>query len=149
MEWQDSNQEESTTTLTGMDEMIIELRRRRTEYENAKAVSTEKHNALEEQENLVLNALRSNGRTKYQVDGAGTVYIIEKEVYRTPKTLAEKQQLYKYIQEKYGVETLTSMLSINSQTLNSWANKESEAGVMSIPGLEAPTMQESIGMRKN
>lgn len=140
--------EAGETSLAEMDAMVTELRRRRTAYDEAKAVSTKLHDELEEQEKLVLDTLRANGREKYSVQGMGTVYIISKEVYRTPKTLDDKRKLFQYIQEKYGVEACTNMLSINSQTLNSWANKEAEAGVMSIPGLEAPTMMESIGMRK-
>lgn len=147
-QWEDEVQTPEGTSLQEMDALVIELRQRRTKYEAAKAESTRLYEEVKAQEKLILDTLRANGRSKYEVKGAGLVYIIEKETYRVPKVLGDKQKLYKYIQEKYGVETLTSMLSIASPTLNSWANKEAEAGVMSIPGLEAPTMDESIGMRK-
>lgn len=97
---------------------------------------------------LVMKTLQANGRDSYAVDGVGTVYISSKEVYRVPKTNEEKNLLFTYIKEKYGPDALMSLVGIHSATLTSWANEESEKGVMSIPGLEAPTMVETLNMRK-
>lgn len=130
-----------------MDQLLLQLKEKRDAYDRAAEAKTLAHNELEAMEALVLNTLRANKRTSYSVQGIGTAYIIEKEVYRTPKTNEDKIKLFNYIKEKYGSEALMSMTSIVHQTLNSWANKESESGVMSIPGLEAPTMTETVGMR--
>jgi len=139
---------EESTTLEAMDKLVIDMRAARDAYDLAKKASTEAHNKLEAIEALVINALNANKRTKYEVPGIGSVSISHRESYTTPKTPENKQMLFKYIQEKYGDSALTGMLSINSMTLNSWANREAEAGVMSIPGLEAPTATEVLSLRR-
>jgi len=147
-EWDIEAQEEQTTTLEEMDELVIKLRKARDAYDAAKKVATEFHDALEALESLVINTLQANKRTKYEVAGVATVSLSHRESFTTPKTPEQKKLLFNYIQEKYGVSTLTGMLSINSQTLNAWASKESEAGVMQIPGLEAPTATETLSVRR-
>lgn len=126
-----------------------ELQKARLAYDEAKAASTEAHNYVEEVEHKVMNALKLNGRTKYEVEGVGLVYTSSKEVYTTPKTTSDKKALFGYIKDKYGPETLMSMLGINHQTLNSWANKETETGeIMEIPGLAQPTEAITLSFRR-
>lgn len=144
----DLEEDSSGTTLEEMDKLVTVLKEARDKYDAASEAKTQAHNELEAVQKLVLDTLRTNKRMNYSVQGIGTVYVIEKEVYRTPKTNEDKIKLFNYIKEKYGPDALMSMTSIVHQTLNSWANKESESGVMSIPGLEAPTMTETVGLRK-
>ena len=146
-EW-DNPVEEAPLTLEAMDALITELRRARETYDSAKKFSTEKHNELEEIEKRVMGALAANGKSKYEAEGVGLVYLVEKEVYTTPKTNEEKRLLFQYIKDKYGNDSLSSMLGINYATLNSWANKEVESGVMKIPGLAQPTMATTLNFRK-
>ena len=147
-QWQQLDQPEQTVTLEQMDQLLVDLRQKRDRYDELKANATEAHGAYEAQMKLVIDTLNANKRNNYSVDGVGSVHIVHKEVYTTPKTNEQKTSLFNFIKEKYGPDVLMSMVSINSQTLNSWANKEAEAGVMSIPGLEAPTMQENLSLRR-
>lgn len=140
--------DESEVTLAQMDLLVTVLRELRTDYEQKKEASSEAHGKYKEQEAKVIGALRASKRRDYRVQGIGLVVIREEEAYRTPKTNDEKTRLFNYIKDKYGPDVLMGMASINSQTLNSWANKEAETGVMSIPGLEAPTMTESLSFRR-
>lgn len=139
---------ETASTLEEMDQLIARYKAARTDYEDKKQVSNEAHAVYKEIEAQVIDALKANKRTKYQVDDLGTAYIISKEVYATPKSNDDKVRLFEYIAGKHGADALLGLQSINSQTLNSWANKEAEAGVMSIPGLDAPTLHESLGFKK-
>lgn len=135
-------------TLEQMDQLIKDLRAKRDEYDDKKAIATAAYNELDEMETKVINALNANKRSKYEVEGVASVSISHKESYTTPKTLDSKQKLFDYIKSKYGPDALMGMVGINSATLNAWANKESEAGVMEIPGLEAPTATETLSLRR-
>jgi DNA repair photolyase len=142
-------QQGPATTLEEMDELIQQYRKARDEYDEAKRISGEKHAVSEELKQQVINALKSNNRTKYEVEGVGLVYISTKETYETPKTAEQKQALYDYIKGKYGEAVLIAMQGINHQTLNSWANKEIEADpTLRIPGLLDPTSEELLSLRR-
>jgi hypothetical protein len=146
-EW-DGLEEPSSLTVEQLDDLIRKLRDARDEYDAKKKASSEAHAALEEVEKLVINTLQAAKKSKYELPGVALVSISHKESYTTPKTNDDKNKLFSYIKEKYGPDALMAMVGINSQTLNAWANKESEAGVMVIPGLAAPTATETLSMRR-
>jgi hypothetical protein len=137
------------TQIADMDKLIQKLQAARGAYDEAKKVSTEKYHQLEEVEKEVINALKANGRTKFEAEGTALVYITTKEVYTTPKTGEQKASLFNYIENKYGADTLLAMQSINHNTLNSWANGETkEDPTLQIPGLDAPTSVETLNFRR-
>lgn len=136
------------TDIGAMDALIIKLRDARRSYDAAKKVSSEEYQKLEAVELDVMNALKSNRRTKFEAEGVALVYITSKEVYTTPKSHEAKAALFDYIKNKYSIEALLGMQSINYQTLNSWANKEVESDpALQIPGLDAPTTTETLTFR--
>jgi len=140
---------ETALTVEQMDQMIVQLREAKSmadiAEESAKTIKAEYDAKRKE----VLDALKTLNRDNYSVAGAGMAYISRKEVYTVPKTHQEKTALFNYIKEKYGPDALMSMVGIHSATLTSWANKETESGeVMQIPGLEQPTMIETLNFRK-
>lgn len=137
------------TQIVDMDLLIQELGTARKRYEEAKKISASEYHKLEEVENKVINALKSNNRTKFEAEGVALVYISSKEVYTTPKTNEQKAALFDYIRSKHSADALTTMLSINHNTLNSWANAETKDDpILQIPGLEAPTTVETLNFRR-
>ena len=148
-EWQQPAEERPQLTLQEMDDLVIQLRNKRDAYERAKDASNEAHDEYEKQRKVVIDALKSQARTNYSVAGVAQVVLKTKEVYKVPPGTEQKRLLFNYIRGKYGDESLMSMLSINHASLNSWANKETEDGtVMTIPGLEQPTMDETLSITK-
>lgn len=147
-QWDEASQPETSTTLEQMDALIVELKRLQAEAEAAQEKADAVKAEYNEQRELVLKTLVANNRKNYTVEGVGAVHISEKEVYRVPKTNEDKTKLFNYIKDTYGPDALMSMVSIHSGTLTSWANQESEKGVMQIPGLEAPTMVSTLNVRK-
>jgi hypothetical protein len=149
-EWgQQTPEPGSEITITQMTEYIRAMMEARKDYEDAKDQATKAHDWYEHTRKTVLNALTTQGLDKFEAPGLALVYKSTKEVYRTPKTNEDKQKLFDYIKQKYGEDTLITMASINHQTLNSWANKETETGdVMEIPGLDQPTVEETINVRR-
>lgn len=132
-----------------MDELVREIKDARQLYEAFKEQASEAHAKKQALEKKMIDYLKSSGRTAYECEGVANVYFYTKEVYETPKTVAEKQLLFDYIEDKYGADALRSLQSIHSSTLNSWANKEVETGeVMQIPGLGQPTVTEVFNFRK-
>ncbi len=146
-EWMDTPAQ--AMTLDQMDQLVQALNQKRAEHKAAKEAASKIHGELEEVEKSVINALKSNGKSKYELEGVGLVYISSKDMFTTPKTNEQKIALFNYIKAKHGPEALIGLTSINSQTLNSWANKEIETDpTLQIPGLEAPTSVETLNFRK-
>lgn len=148
LEWDEAAQQGMSITLEAMDLLVTELRNLKDLAEEAQARADEVRDQYNSHRQKVQQVLEANGRKNYAVEGVGSVYISEKEVYRVPKSNEEKVLLFNYIKEQYGSDALLSLTSIHSATLTSWANAESEKGVMSIPGLEAPTMVATLNIRK-
>ncbi len=144
-DWLPQTTAENPDSISQLEQLIAELKQARQKHAQAKAVSTDLYHQLEEVEQRVMGALKAAGRSKFEAEGVAAVRIQSKEEFNTPKELEHKRVLFKYIQEKYGVETLTGMLSINYQTLNSWAKKEiAEDPALQIPGLGQPTSSETL-----
>lgn len=129
--------------------MIHYLKELKAASEAAQEKADEVKAKYNEHRDRVLKTLRANNRQKYSVDGVAMVYISDKEVYTVPKTNEQKQALFGYIRNTYGEDALMAMVGIHSATLTSWANEESNKGVMQIPGLEAPTMISTLNVRKS
>jgi len=147
-QWEQVDSSAAQINVEDLDEMVRKLRALRDEYEAKKKLSSEAHDAYEQQEALVINTLQSLKKSKYELEGVATVSISHRESYTTPKTIDDKNKLFTYIKEKYGPDALMTMVSINSQSLNAWANKESDTGVMQIPGLGAPVATETLSLRR-
>lgn len=146
-EWDAASAEEISTAE--LDALVVEMQAQWLIYEalneDAKAQRA-KHDATEAK---LLDLLKKAKKTKWQVDGVGTAYLINKYQYVTPKTVTDKQRLFNYIKLRHGDEALMGLLSINANTLNAFANKEKEESPLAeIPGLPAPTHRESLGFRK-
>lgn len=132
-----------------MDALITQLREAKALSDEAQEQADILKKQYDTHRKTVLDALNTLKRKDYKVAGAGLVYISQKEVYTVPKTNEDKNKLFTYIKDKYGPDALMSMVGIHSATLTSWANKETETGeVQSIPGLEQPTMIETLNFRK-
>ncbi len=146
----EQSQAQGSLTLDQMDAMVKAIKAARDEYKAASDAASALHERVKKAEKAVIDSLKTLGRAGYECEGVGKVSFYTKETYTTPKTNEDKMLLFEYIQEKYGAEALTGMVGINSQTLNSWANKETETGeVMQIPGLEQPSMVEVLSFRKS
>lgn len=135
-------------TLSQLDEYIKKLVSLRAEYDEAKKRSSEINTLVEEQESFVLGILNKLNRNSYDAEGVAKVTKCMATTYKVPKELSSKKELFDYIKGKHGPDTLMNMVSINHQTLNSWAKQELQT-VSTIPGLELPTSMEYIQVRRS
>jgi hypothetical protein len=145
-EWDELEKTEVSTAE--LDARIKHMRELRLDYEVKKAIATEAHDAYEKAEKDVMALLKAAKKSSYIVEGLGTVQIRNRYVVRVPKDNASKQRLFDYIRQRHGGEELLALTSINHQTLNAFVNAEKEANpLQDIPGLEAPTHEESLAFR--
>lgn len=149
-EFEETSQEPiNDITLKELDNHIKELLEFRDEYAEAKKKASEINTKVEEKENFVLDLLTKVGRNSYDAEGLAKVTKCMQTSYKVPKDIDKKQMLFNYIKGKYGADTLMGLVSINSQTLNSWAKSELEnPEVKVIPGLDLPTSSEYISIRR-
>jgi hypothetical protein len=149
---EDWNKEKAKGVNLGeLDALVTEYKKRREAREEAEAKSTECYKLMEETKVSILRILMDAGKSKYPVDGVGTVSIVNKYVVRTPKELAALRALKGYVITKYGAETADQMFTVNHMTLNSFFNKEKEAVEdpnFILPGCEAPTLEQQLRFTK-
>lgn len=148
-DWTDEKPVE--VTVEAFDNFVKEYATKREEYEAAKKVSGDMYAIYQESENKLISLLKATGKKNYNVDGIGGISLVTKEVVTTPKTIEDKRSLFGWIKEKYGVDVLDDMVSINHQKLNGFYNQEAEKStdaMFHIPGLESPTMTESLSFRR-
>jgi len=151
-EWTDEVQNVAPVTVEALDALVEQYSREREDYEAAKKISGEKYAVYQETEVRLMNTLKALGKKSYKVDAIGNIILVTKNVVTTPKTLENKRELFGWINKLYGADVLDTMVSVNHQTLNSFYNQEAEKSVhdplFHIPGLEMPTLTESVSFRR-
>lgn len=135
-------------TLQELDGYIKKLIGLREDYDAAKKAASIINTLVEEQEAFVLGILTKLNRSSYEAEGIAKVTKCMTTTYKVPKSPDDKTVLFNYIKEAHGPDVLMGMVSINHQTLNSWAKQELQT-VAKIPGLELPTSMEYIQVRRS
>ena len=124
------------------------------EYKEARDESSKWDNKKSELKLMLIEILESLGKTKYFVDGYGTISISVSNSVKTPKDAESKLKFFSYLREEYGEELVTSMQTVNSRTLNSFFNEElakkEKAGEygFTLPGIEEPTNYVTLKFNK-
>lgn len=149
-EWNKVSEKE--LNLSEMDELIKTYVQARAKYDEMKEAASEQYKAVDELEKKVMDVLKASNKKSYVVDGLGRATIKHKYVVTTPKTSETKWAVLKYIEETYGPDVRDTYISINHQSLNSFYNQEKEVHAtnpnFTIPGLDLPTLQESLSFTK-
>ena len=114
----------------------------------------EQRKSIQEQytqlENQVIAYLEAFGKDKYQAH-FGTVSVVNRFSYKTPKTQEAREKFFNYLKTKGDYDAL---ISVNSQTLNAYCKTELESAQergdfnFAIPGLEQPTLFQRAQIRK-
>lgn len=142
-----------TITTEELDEWAKKWETAWAEYEKVKEVASAAFVKFEEIEGQFMEAMRQAGKQKYFVEGIGTIGFKKTMNVPVPKTIEQKQQLAKYLEQKGGKTLFWDKFSINHNTLKSFYNaefkefesyEENAGKQFMIPGLEAPTVKEGI-----
>ena len=130
----------------------LQIKAQRERVDEIKSMLSEEQSTLRDLEHQFLTALGENGMRKYCIPDYGTAYITKRLSYKVPKTLEEREAFFGHLKEKGLFE---DMITVHSQTLNSWAKRELEVAAemgaddFQIPGLGDPTYSESLGVKKS
>lgn len=134
-----------------MEELSEKIQAKRLEVEAAQDVVKELNKQLASLEMTMLETLKGLGKDSYKSE-IGTISIIHRTSFKTPKTPEEKAAFFDYLRAK---NMFDALVSVNSQTLNSFCKAELETAIaegrgleFQIPGIGEPTVQEIIGFRK-
>ena len=101
-------------------------------------------------EQKLIEYLKDSGMTSHKANGVMVVLSKRKSVNQ-PATPEDKEALFNYLREKGEFD---GMISINANTLASWAVREieakKEAGIFGWlpPGLKEPNERDTITVRK-
>jgi len=129
-------------TVEELDKLVRDMKVARDAYEVKSQESKALYAEYVKKDNEVMQALDASGKSKYTVDGLGTVSVVSSLKVRTPKTIEEKQAFLDYISNKYGQEVMIDKVSFNYQSLNAFYKEEfnqaDNKAAFSIPGLESP-----------
>ncbi len=131
-----------------LDEMVAEMLDYRKEYEEQKDISNALHRKYKTAQDKLLDTLEKLGKTKYYVDGLGTVSLVNKLKVRMPQDPDKKQEFLQYMMDRDDVKY--SLLNVPWQSLQAWYNTEVEAneGDFNCPGIDAPTMETTLRFLK-
>jgi len=133
---------------------VKKLWEQRAAVEKAKDALAVVSKAFEDAKRDVLKAMDVMELDKQHVPGLGVVYRQKSFSVKVPKGLDQKEALFKWIEEHKGKDVLDTLLSINSQTLNSFYKAELEAAKeagdynFALPGIDTPEVYYTIGMKK-
>lgn len=138
------------TTIQGLKALCEQLIKAREEKEEAAKAAKAVQEKVDELEMKILNIMKENALPNFKGE-FGTISIRNVKSVSQPESLEEKLKLFEYLKSKNIFE---EMVSVNSRTLNSWANQEIEerekAGVFGWvpPGLKAPETYSALSVRK-
>jgi hypothetical protein len=139
------------TTVLDMEQLTEKIQAKRLEIDQAQDVVKELNKQLASLELTMMEKLHELGKDSYKSE-VGTISIIHRTSFKTPKTPEEKAAFFDYLRAK---NMFDALVSVNSQTLNSFCKAELETAIaegrgldFKIPGIGEPTVQEIIGFRK-
>jgi ATP-dependent protease HslVU (ClpYQ) ATPase subunit len=139
-----------STTIQEMEKMVEEIADLRMKESQASAAKKAATEALEAAELRMLTTLNGEGLTSYR-GSMGLVSLSYRTSVKTPKTDEDRQKFFDYLKERGLYDKL---ISVNSQTLNSFYKSELEAALESgkdgceIPGINEVSVQEILSFRK-
>lgn len=144
--------ETDSLTLKKLDGLVADYVSKREAYDAAREISNQKEKEKFDAEMRLLEALKTANKKSYSVDGLGSVSRREKLAVRVPQG-DSKRAFLEHLQKR-GEDVFYGLVTVNYNTLNSFYSQEYEAaeanGVFPfvLPGIEEPTLSESLTFRK-
>lgn len=130
-------------TVTEMDERLEEIRKIQEEYKAAKEVSNALDARLKDLKYSFAKSLEAMDRTSYASEKYSFSWRKETK-YALPEMGIERDAFFGYLRDT-GV--IDSLMTVNSNTLNSWAKQELK-NVEHVPGLVTKPETIAFSFRK-
>ncbi len=139
-------------TLKELDQLTTDIFNQRAMCELIEDDLKTHNKKLESLQGKMISILDRFGRSNYDVPGVGKLVVAERSYVGLPKTPQDKEAFYAYLKEK---KVFDEMISVNSQTLNSYykhereiAREEGHALDFKIPGIGEPSTSTTLRMTK-
>lgn len=141
--------------LSELDALVTESSALWDDYDAKKKIASEAHTKAEDIDKKILAILNKANKSKYFVDGVGTIAITRTEQVKVPSNVVQKKTFFNYLSE-LGEDVFLSLATVNSQSLNAWYRQQLEnartQGTLlgfSVPGVEEPTTRETLRFTKD
>lgn len=141
--------------VSELDNLVSIYGEARKKYEAKKVELIPLKEDLDKAEAAVYDALVLSEKSKYHVDGVGTVSLDDvRYSVRVPKNLSDIRAFKEWLAENYGPDVADAKLTINSASLNKIYNdKMKEAvdsgdAVLKIPGIGEATEYQKMKFKK-
>lgn len=141
----------SAISLEEFQALGVKLWEEKAKLDELEAVASKQSKEVETLKAKVISCLEAAGLDKFAVAGFGTVFKTNRFTVTVPKDGADRDAFFAYL-EKQGI--FRELITVNSQTLNSYYKKEMEAAIeagnadFKVPGIGEPKHQITLGMRK-
>jgi len=140
----------SEVTLKDLASLMTKLKEMRDAKDAVKKQASEMEAEIGKLEQKLIEYLKDSGMTSHKANGVHII-LTKRVSVAQPATPEDKQALFDYLREKGEFD---GMVSVNAQTLTSWARREieakKEAGVFGWlpPGLKEPNEYDTLSLRK-
>lgn len=140
---------EKEITVKELEDLCARAFAKKQEIEAQEEVVSKLKAEMEEMKAKLTQHLNDFDKTSYE-SAFGKIYTSQIMTVPIPKTPESKKEFFEYLKDK----GLDNMITVNSQTLNSWYRTEyklaQEEGNINfkIPGLEEPFVKQTISFRK-
>ncbi len=137
-----------------LQEKIKALKEMDERYKNKKREAEELNGFCDALKAEIIEALEIHDMTSFKVDGVANISISHRMSVPTPKTVEDKKAFFKWVADNKGEEVRDAMMTVNSQTLNSFWKAEYESLsdddklMFQIDGLEMPSISKVLSVRK-
>lgn len=136
-------------TVEDMDKLVLELREARADRDAKDEIKKAASKIVSQLEGKVVAYLKELGRENYKTPD-GTVYVQKVWSVGVPKADQDKLALLDWMKEQ-GI--YNKYVTVNSRSLNSLyktlvEEAEAKGELLQVPGLGAPSLRESLGLRK-
>lgn len=143
----------SEVSVKELEETITMLVEARAEYDRAKTIASEKNATVELLEEKVTELMEKADKDVY-VGRDARITIVSKLQVTTPKSPEDKQKFFEWLKLKHGEEAMWAYATVNHNSLNSLYNTEAEEAkvrgeMISVDGIEAPTIRKTLQVRKS
>ena len=139
----------TSITTEQLDAAVKKLVELDADMEAKKKVYREADEKYETQRSYVLSLLQETGKTKYHVDGVGTVSMAIKTAVKVPKDPSDKRAMIDYFLKLEEGHVYPAYLSVNHNVLNSYINQQLEAEPeFKMPGVSEKTETPELRFRK-
>lgn len=147
--WDEPEAQPKQLTVEYIDRLVARLRELRQQKDEATEKLCQITAAIANVEKDIVANLNDCNKTSWDVEGIGKVFIRNNFAVRNPKTPEAKKAFYDYLKARGLFEDLAT---INHQTLNAFYKTEREQAEgdpsFNLPGLEAPTLHQSVVLKK-